>query len=148
MAAPHADIEDCGHPTFCIPADGAQVPGCRWDAARCCCPVPECPAQFTPPELRARQRGWAAASPPQLIIAAGPERSGSTWLHNAVRLLFEHARQPLDAFFIGVSPPWQWHGHVGAPTAVAGRLCRRLAGRQFAGAAPLGQPLWASLYKT
>jgi len=31
---------------------------------------------------------------------AGPERSGSTWLFNAVRLLYEDAREPLDAFWI------------------------------------------------
>lgn len=79
-----SDIEDCEAPPFCIPADGVHIPRCRWDAGQGCCAAPECPALFTPAHLRARQRGWVAESPPKLIIAAGPERSGSTWLYNAV----------------------------------------------------------------
>ena len=34
------------------------------------------------------------------VYHAGPERSGSTWLFNAVRLLFEDAQEPLDAFWV------------------------------------------------
>ncbi|KAK9862751.1 hypothetical protein WJX84_000236 [Apatococcus fuscideae] len=37
---------------------------------------------------------------PTLIIAAGPERSGSTWLFNAVRLLYEAAGVPLDCYWM------------------------------------------------
>ena len=43
----------------------------------------DCDALFTPPDLRRRQREWPAGPCPQLIITAGPERSGSTWLYNA-----------------------------------------------------------------
>ena len=43
----------------------------------------DCDALFTPPDLRRRQREWPAGPRPQLIITAGPERSGSTWLYNA-----------------------------------------------------------------
>ena len=32
--------------------------------------------------------------------AVGPERSGSTWLFNAIRLLYEDASAPLDSFWI------------------------------------------------
>ena len=32
--------------------------------------------------------------------SAGPERSGSTWLFNAVRLLYEDAQEPLDAYWV------------------------------------------------
>ena len=35
-----------------------------------------------------------------LIICAGPERSGSTWLYNAVRHLFVAARVPCDSYWI------------------------------------------------
>ena len=31
---------------------------------------------------------------------AGPERSGSTWLFNAVRLLYEEAGLPLDTYWM------------------------------------------------
>ncbi len=31
---------------------------------------------------------------------AGPERSGSTWLFNAIRLLYEEAQVPLDSYWI------------------------------------------------
>eukprot|EP01084_Bolivina_argentea_P284765 488126_1 len=37
---------------------------------------------------------------PQLIISAGPERSGSTWLYNAIRLLFLHSNQCINSFWI------------------------------------------------
>lgn len=36
----------------------------------------------------------------KLIIAAGPERSGSTWLYNAIRLLFLHSNQCIDSYWI------------------------------------------------
>jgi len=34
------------------------------------------------------------------FCAAGPERSGSTWLFNAVRLLLKHAHIPYDPYWI------------------------------------------------
>ena len=34
------------------------------------------------------------------ISAAGPERSGSTWLFNAVRILLKHAHVPYDPYWI------------------------------------------------
>lgn len=37
--------------------------------------------------LASLQRGMPLVSPPQLILAAGMNRSGSTWLYNAARLL-------------------------------------------------------------
>eukprot|EP00877_Chromochloris_zofingiensis_P010614 jgi/Chrzof1/5806/Cz16g16160.t1 len=40
------------------------------------------------------------SGPCQLIVAAGPERSGSTWLFNAIRLLHKHAQIPLDSYWI------------------------------------------------
>lgn len=59
--------------------------GCQWDPERRLCFRNDCDALFTPPELREQQRRWPADERPQLIIAAGPERSGSTWLYNAGR---------------------------------------------------------------
>lgn len=35
-----------------------------------------------------------------LLFYAGPERSGSTWLFNAIRLLYQDAKEPLDPFWI------------------------------------------------
>lgn len=34
------------------------------------------------------------------MSAAGPERSSSTWLFNAVRLLLKHAHVPYDPYWI------------------------------------------------
>ena len=34
------------------------------------------------------------------LLCPGPERSGSTWLFNAIRLLYYDAQQPLDPFWI------------------------------------------------
>ena len=34
------------------------------------------------------------------VYCAGPERSGSTWLFNAVRLLLKDARIPYDPYWI------------------------------------------------
>eukprot|EP00887_Chlorella_sp_A99_P006453 scaffold3.g6453.t1 len=87
-------------PTYCIPADGVRCRGCRWDEETGCCYRPDCDALFTPRALRQQQREWVRDPRPQLIVAAGPERSGSTWLYSAVRLLFHHARKPLDAYWL------------------------------------------------
>ena len=87
-------------PTVCIPADGVHCRGCRWDTATATCSRPDCPALFTPPALREQQRGWARDPQPQLVVAAGPERSGSTFLYNGLRLLFQHARKPCDAYWL------------------------------------------------
>lgn len=93
-------------PSFCIPADGLHCHGCRWDAASSTCTRPDCPALFTPPALREQQRSWARDAQQQLVVAAGPERSGSTFLYNALRLLFQHARQPCDAYYLKVGRGW------------------------------------------
>jgi len=37
---------------------------------------------------------------PKLVICAGPERSGSTWLYNATRLLFSAAKVPCDSYWM------------------------------------------------
>eukprot|EP00887_Chlorella_sp_A99_P006454 scaffold3.g6454.t1 len=92
------DVEEC--PYFCVPADGVRCRGCRWDEETGCCYRPDCDALFTPRALRQQQREWVRDPRPQLIVTAGPERSGSTWLYNAVRLLFQHARKPLDAYWL------------------------------------------------
>lgn len=89
-------------PSFCIPADGVHCRGCRWDTGIATCTRPDCPALFTPPALREQQRGWARDAQPQLVIAAGPERSGSTFLYNGLRLLFQHARKPCNAYWLRV----------------------------------------------
>ncbi|KAK9813795.1 hypothetical protein WJX73_010153 [Symbiochloris irregularis] len=49
------------------------------------------------------QQQWhtlSAERPGRLIVAAGPERSGSTWLYNAVRLLYWCAKKPLHAYWL------------------------------------------------
>eukprot|EP00898_Chlorokybus_atmophyticus_P001820 jgi/Chlat1/2639/Chrsp178S02485 len=38
--------------------------------------------------------------PNKLVICAGPERSGSTWLFNAVRLMLLQAGEPMDSYWI------------------------------------------------
>eukprot|EP00898_Chlorokybus_atmophyticus_P001822 jgi/Chlat1/2640/Chrsp178S00160 len=38
--------------------------------------------------------------PGMLIVCAGPERSGSTWLFNAVRLMLFAASQPTDSYWL------------------------------------------------
>ncbi|GAB4821972.1 hypothetical protein N2152v2_009018 [Parachlorella kessleri] len=78
----------------------------------------ECDALFTPPELRQQQKAWCRDGPPQLIVAAGPERSGSTWLYNALRLIFESAKQPLDAYWIShINNAALDARHVGRPSS-------------------------------
>ncbi|CAD7694903.1 unnamed protein product [Ostreobium quekettii] len=87
-------------PPFCIPADGVFCDNCSWMNGTCL--DGECEGLHISKEDRAAQRQWPElpSGAAQLIIAAGPERSGSTWLFNAVRLLFKSAHQPLDAFWI------------------------------------------------
>ena len=34
------------------------------------------------------------------VTFAGPERSGSTWLFNAIRLMYEDAQEPLNSYWI------------------------------------------------
>ncbi|GMH39171.1 hypothetical protein BSKO_07069 [Bryopsis sp. KO-2023] len=66
------------------------------------CLNPECEGLHRTVEHHMEQKSWSqpADSQPRLIISAGPERSGSTWLFNAIRLLFKHAKVPLDSFWI------------------------------------------------
>lgn len=48
-----------------------------------------------------QQRGqWPVLSDNHLILCAGPERSGSTWLYNAIRLLYLEARVPCDSYWM------------------------------------------------
>ncbi len=88
--------------SFCIPADGVHCRGCRWDPDNGICTRPDCSALFTPPAVREQQRSWPHDEQPQLVIAAGPERSGSTFLYNALRLLWQHARKSCDAYYLKV----------------------------------------------
>lgn len=69
-------------------------------AERKCCFRNNCDALFTPAPLRQQQKNWTKDAHPRVIIAAGPERSGSTWLFNCIRLLFEHAQRPLDCYYL------------------------------------------------
>ncbi|KAK9808857.1 hypothetical protein WJX72_005211 [[Myrmecia] bisecta] len=90
-----ADVEDV---PFCIPAEGLFHPGCRWRNGVCY--DGDCEALHISAADREEQLCWDQPSTPQLIITAGPERSGSTWLFNAVRLLFKSAKQPLDSYWL------------------------------------------------
>lgn len=55
----------------------------------------DCDALFTPRPLRERQRGWEVeGGRPKLIVVAGPERSGSTWLYNCGEAGWGHATTP------------------------------------------------------
>ena len=45
-------------------------------------------------------RNTSFSSPTRLVLCAGPERSGSTWLYNAVRLLMSAAQVPCDSYWI------------------------------------------------
>jgi len=93
------DIEDV---PFCIPADGIFKIKCKWDPVAKTCHARNCDALFTLPELRQAQRSWSSTStsPPKVIISCGPERSGSTWLFNSIRLLFQNYHQPLDSYWM------------------------------------------------
>ncbi|KAK9819165.1 hypothetical protein WJX81_000617 [Elliptochloris bilobata] len=85
-------------PSYCVPADGVYCLGCAWRDGNC--GDGECKGLHAEPQTRSRQRSWPMPQVPKLIITAGPERSGSTWLFNAVRLLYEDAQEPLDAYWI------------------------------------------------
>ncbi|DBA90281.1 TPA: hypothetical protein ACH3X1_003571 [Trebouxia sp. C0004] len=90
------DIEEA--PSCCIPADGNFCPGCSWQDDTCY--NGECEGLHLPVEERKQHAQWLAPEHQQVIIAAGPERSGSTWLFNAVRLLLKHAHIPYDPYWI------------------------------------------------
>ncbi|CAJ1420199.1 unnamed protein product [Effrenium voratum] len=52
-------------------------------------------------EPREQQRGdWPRLKTSHLVICAGPERSGSTWLFNAIRLLHLKAQMPCDSYWL------------------------------------------------
>ncbi|CAK9003237.1 unnamed protein product [Durusdinium trenchii] len=52
-------------------------------------------------ESREQMRGkWPKLQANHLVICAGPERSGSTWLYNAVRLLHLKAQVPCDSYWM------------------------------------------------
>ncbi|KAK9868184.1 hypothetical protein WJX84_006116 [Apatococcus fuscideae] len=86
--------------SVCKPAEERHIVGCSWDGGRCY--NGECEGLHLTQEQQAIRSSWAPSSdaPSTLIIAAGPERSGSTWLFNAVRLLYEDAQQPLDSYWM------------------------------------------------
>ena len=65
-----------------------------------------------------------------MIISAGPERSGSTWLFNAIRVLLQEARQPLDPFWVT-----SLSQHALAERGAGGR-CTRHAGTPCSGGTP------------
>lgn len=52
-------------------------------------------------EFESALRGaTSSSSQPKLVICAGPERSGSTWLYNAVRHLYSSTQVPCDSYWI------------------------------------------------
>eukprot|EP00931_Biecheleriopsis_adriatica_P006770 TRINITY_DN108129_c0_g1_i1.p1 TRINITY_DN108129_c0_g1~~TRINITY_DN108129_c0_g1_i1.p1 ORF type:complete len:401 (-),score=79.31 TRINITY_DN108129_c0_g1_i1:177-1379(-) len=52
-------------------------------------------------EPREQQRGsWSSLADSHLVLCAGPERSGSTWLYNAIRLLHLEAKVPCDSYWL------------------------------------------------
>mmetsp|Transcript_3603 Transcript_3603/g.8484 ORF Transcript_3603/g.8484 Transcript_3603/m.8484 type:complete len:298 (+) Transcript_3603:70-963(+) len=60
----------------------------------------ECEQRHLDTVERTRDSSWAWPEEPQLIVCAGPERSGSTWLFNAARLLHRQLRVPCDSYWI------------------------------------------------
>ncbi|CAE7398762.1 unnamed protein product, partial [Symbiodinium pilosum] len=67
-----------------------------------------------------QQRGtWPQLSESLLILCAGPERSGSTWLYNAVRLLHLEAKVPCDSYWMAKLTREKLEQRIGArPPAV------------------------------
>lgn len=52
-------------------------------------------------ESREQMRGtWPQLEKNHVVICAGPERSGSTWLYNAIRLLHLKAKVPCDSYWL------------------------------------------------
>ncbi|CAL8469999.1 g9541 [Coccomyxa elongata] len=85
-------------PAFCVPSDDVYCSGCSWSGGTCY--DGECEGLHEDPDVRREQQTWQRPEKGKLIIAAGPERSGSTWLFNAIRLLYQDAKEPLDPFWI------------------------------------------------
>ena len=76
---------------------GYFVLGIDCDASNCCI---SCERRHL--ESREQMRGsWPPLQRNHVVICAGPERSGSTWLYNAVRLLHLKAKVPCDSYWIG-----------------------------------------------
>lgn len=90
------DMEEA--PSFCIPADGSFCTGCSWQDGTCY--HGDCEGLHLSVEERQQHAQWLAPDQQQVIITAGPERSGSTWLFNAVRLLLKHAHIPYDPYWV------------------------------------------------
>ncbi|KAL0049651.1 hypothetical protein WJX82_006855 [Trebouxia sp. C0006] len=90
------DIEEA--PSFCIPADNIFCSNCSWQDGTCY--NGECEGLHLSVDERKRHAKWLAPEHQHVIIAAGPERSGSTWLFNAVRLILKHAHIPYDPYWI------------------------------------------------
>ena len=73
-----------------------QVHGRTWQTRR---------YQMLPTTVYKAHEGLACRAAVNLTLrvcraCAGPERSGSTWLFNAIRILCQDAQQPLDPFWI------------------------------------------------
>jgi len=60
----------------------------------------ECERRHLDGVEQTRDSSWAWPEQPHIIVCAGPERSGSTWLYNAVRLLHRRGRVPLDSYWM------------------------------------------------
>jgi len=85
------------------------------------CNVSDCHQECERRHLEAREQarnGWphltVTARRSRLLICAGPERSGSTWLYNAVRLLHLHAKIPCDSYWIAHLSAEKFHERLGA----------------------------------
>ncbi|KAL3144429.1 hypothetical protein ABBQ32_004175 [Trebouxia sp. C0010 RCD-2024] len=96
MSACLTNVEDT--PTFCVPTEKIFRPGCSWQHSTCY--NGECEGLHVPAEERAEQASWPKPLHQKVIITAGPERSGSTWLFNAVRLLLKSAHTPYDPYWV------------------------------------------------
>ncbi|CAK0798139.1 unnamed protein product [Prorocentrum cordatum] len=82
---------------------GARVGGPGRHVLGIDCAGRDCHEECERRHLDARERergGWPTLPESQLLLCVGPERSGSTWLYNAVRLLHIESRVPCDSYWI------------------------------------------------
>lgn len=75
---------------------GRYVMGIDCTAASC---HQECERRHLDPR-ECQRVAWSQLSGTSLVVCAGPERSGSTWLYNAVRLLHLAAKKPCDSYWL------------------------------------------------
>eukprot|EP00405_Crypthecodinium_cohnii_P037938 CAMPEP_0206548090 /NCGR_PEP_ID=MMETSP0325_2-20121206/13680_1 /ASSEMBLY_ACC=CAM_ASM_000347 /TAXON_ID=2866 /ORGANISM="Crypthecodinium cohnii, Strain Seligo" /LENGTH=731 /DNA_ID=CAMNT_0054047511 /DNA_START=445 /DNA_END=2637 /DNA_ORIENTATION=+ len=62
---------------------------------------PECDRRHLDPKEQTRYSWPTKLERSRLIVCAGAERTGSTWLYNAVRLLHRTAKVPCDSYWLG-----------------------------------------------